>query len=857
MNMKHRRWIMLVAAIFVVALFLLPGGITKAEAAGPLTVDWRNGEECWVTAVACGTPMSLIDNHFAGYYSISSPNYVEFSSVEVALPEGFYYMDGSTSKQADNICDAVYPYTGVAPNDRYYGGYNDTEEIMMPYLPDAKAGDVYYLTITYTGRVYPTYPDYYYSNYYYDFTQTVEVPILKVLDAWDAVAVTDDRLGTVTLKWDDTMITNDYSQQAAEFCAILSQLAYSGEVTQTGYDYGQIMDVLEKLGCQNIQAINVADNFDKNNMGKYLAEKWIEKDGKLTKIILAIGRGTDTLLEWEGNLNVGSEAVHAGFRAAANSLYSYASGRYYYDMRIGLPMDCFIFFTGHSKAAAAANLAAHWANEKGLNCVAYTFATPTVDKGIDTTASGEKGIYNWVYYQDMIRNAPTMYRYGRYGSTKIFGFDTPSEGYLGMNGEDSYWMDSCGRIHRVRNGFTMQEYINSILYTADMDDISSSVVVAIGLVRSLDIKTESAEISHLMPIYYEAVKKGWPACDVDEMNSRTFDAYTELCKSFLDLPLPRVIRHVFYCPVNVYIYDSDGELVGFIIADRCWQNDDNLILNTLLDSKVVMYSEDMEGQYTFKVEGYADGTVTHSTTYYSMDGTNEMLVSQSVPVANGQTLTFATDPHGDSGYTTYTDEAEIEEVVYDLLGVEPEADMPFTDVQPGAWYYDYVDYVYQNGLMNGVSDTSFAPDGNMTRSMLATVIYRAAGSHDLPDEMPFTDVPADSWYNDAVNWAYINKIVNGTSSTTFSPDAQITREQIVTMFYRYAQNWQCDTGIRADLSGYNDAGTINDYAKDAFRWAVEAGIINGTTDTTLSPKDNATRAQCAAIMQRFNQYIGQ
>lgn len=183
---------------------------------------------------------------------------------------------------------------------------------------------------------------------------------------------------------------------------------------------------------------------------------------------------------------------------------------------------------------------------------------------------------------------------------------------------------------------------------------------------------------------------------------------------------------------------------------------------------------------------------------------------------------------------------------------KPSTKFPFTDVKSGTWYYNAVKYTYDNGLMNGVSDTKFDPEGTMTRGMLVTVLYRYDGSPSVSGKSnPFKDVKSGAWYTDAVKWAYANGITMGTSATKFSPDDKITREQIVTIFYRYADYKNLNVTNLASLSGYRDAGKVADYAKTAFQWAVANGIVNGTSSTTLSPRNNATRAECATIIQRF------
>ncbi len=182
------------------------------------------------------------------------------------------------------------------------------------------------------------------------------------------------------------------------------------------------------------------------------------------------------------------------------------------------------------------------------------------------------------------------------------------------------------------------------------------------------------------------------------------------------------------------------------------------------------------------------------------------------------------------------------------------AEHPFTDVADDSWYSGYVQYVYDNGLMNGTSATTFSPGKKMDRAMLVTVLYRMDGSKKAAGETPFTDVKTDSYYYDALLWAYEGQIINGTSSTKFSPYMPISREMMVTIFYRYAQYIGRDVSKEDDLSAYKDANSISSYAKTPLMWAVANGIITGTTSDTLSPKGTATRAQCAAVIQRFMEW---
>ncbi len=176
----------------------------------------------------------------------------------------------------------------------------------------------------------------------------------------------------------------------------------------------------------------------------------------------------------------------------------------------------------------------------------------------------------------------------------------------------------------------------------------------------------------------------------------------------------------------------------------------------------------------------------------------------------------------------------------------------FTDVAENAWYYDSVRYVYVNGLMNGTSDTEFAPTASLTRAMLVTVLWRLENEPVVNYLMPFDDVAEDTWYSEAVRWAVAEGIVNGVEDTKFAPDNNITREQIATIMYRYAEyKGIAPTGAWAIRLDYSDLATIADYAMDGVMYCNLKGIMTGKENNNFAPKDNATRAEIATILQRF------
>lgn len=195
------------------------------------------------------------------------------------------------------------------------------------------------------------------------------------------------------------------------------------------------------------------------------------------------------------------------------------------------------------------------------------------------------------------------------------------------------------------------------------------------------------------------------------------------------------------------------------------------------------------------------------------------------------TATFAEDPNWEDPEDPATDVSEI-----------------FTDVPANHWAQAAIQYVYDNGLMTGVSDSEFAPEATTTRAMIVSMLARMENVTSAADA-GFADVAVDDWYATAVNWAAANGIVNGISDDTFAPNDPITREQLAAMLMNYAQWKGQDTSARADLSGYSDAPST--WASEAVQWAVAEGLLAGVTDDELQPQGQATRAQVAAIMQRF------
>mgnify|MGYP004717201687 CR=1 FL=1 len=298
---------------------------------------------------------------------------------------------------------------------------------------------------------------------------------------------------------------------------------------------------------------------------------------------------------------------------------------------------------------------------------------------------------------------------------------------------------------------------------------------------------------------------------------------------------------------------------------------------TVTDNKFVMPEEAVTVSAVFARRSTGGGS-SASTTYtvkFDTDGGSEI---DSIKVTKNKTLDEPTEPTKD-GYKFggwYTDTELTKAYDFDTkvtadftlyakwtkIEVEPDDNNepttpdwvnPFTDVAESDWFYGNVEYANKNGLFSGITDTAFAPNDNITRGMFVTVLYRAEGEPEMQNKsIPFSDVKADMYYANAVNWAQQNGIVNGVTETEFAPDDNITREQMAAIMFRYAQHKGKDTtqGGMA-IREFSDYEAISDYALNAMTWAVNTKLITGKGENTLAPQDNATRAETAAILQRY------
>ena len=193
-----------------------------------------------------------------------------------------------------------------------------------------------------------------------------------------------------------------------------------------------------------------------------------------------------------------------------------------------------------------------------------------------------------------------------------------------------------------------------------------------------------------------------------------------------------------------------------------------------------------------------------------------------------------------------------------MLNKQTKIAMPFDDLQRDAWCYNEVKYTYDNGIMNGTKLTSFSPNGVVNRGQVVTVLYRLEGCPSVEGmNCDLKDV-SGAWCEDAIIWAYNNGIAKGFNDGCFRADQQVTREQLAAFLYRYADEIIYNGTISLGdgyAKSFSDEASVSAFAREAMLWAVENGIINGTTDGKLNPQGNASRAQFACMIARFEQGI--
>lgn len=299
-----------------------------------------------------------------------------------------------------------------------------------------------------------------------------------------------------------------------------------------------------------------------------------------------------------------------------------------------------------------------------------------------------------------------------------------------------------------------------------------------------------------------------------------------------------------HLPVTVQGAKTDIDCKGktatvTITADEATTN--GLTTVTYDASKLTLVQKSGAAEYNSFVP--ADGKLTFGYAYGTDAPAGTVLATLTFQVKEKTELTITTEENGDKRPGT--------EKKLTLCTCPSEA---FRDLDISSWYHEYTDYVLNRGLMQGMENGMFAPNGTLTRGMLVTTLYRMAGEPAIGEKTTFTDVAENSYYADAVAWAQGAGIALGVTDTTFAPEAFVTREQAATFLYRYvAEYLKVEPAKGADLSAYKDSGKISEFAKEAVAWATAEGLFEGFPDGTMQPLGSLTRAQMAKLLTVLDQ----
>ena len=658
----------------------------------------------------------------------------------------------------------------------------------------------------------------------------------------------------------------------------------------------------ETLGYTNVEYVNydtaLTDTSDK--VAFSMAMKHIDDGEGHTDTVIAVPlRGGGYGGEWASNFNVtmdGYYGNHVGFQRAARGVES-ALADYLTKLKAEgkLKGEVKLWFTGYSRAAATANLVAHDVSAQSSlggvpisrkNVYAYTFATPAGANIVGQDA--DDNIFNIVSPVDLVpRVAPEAWGYGRYGITLVLPTQndqklmdtyrdlsglTKSQGDLAIMPSQRVLLDGlCAdltaavpnamaylalglndELPKLMGGLLGGEPDNGYYgLDAVIDGMISLPNAVGGTLKKLlanGLTSSGVARAHHPELYLARLETG----GLDTVEDFASQARSKQIVVPLLKTIPGITGGSASGRLGVFLYDSNDDLVCSYEDGVCKGSATATVEQTA--AGVVFTLPD--GDYTMAVGSRSEGTFSFTVFSYdeeSLDGPARTVDFTDFPMQAGTVFAY-TIPAGTGGdYRGYSEDGQDQyQPDYDSLvdrGDRPLDGGPttsgFTDVPAGAYYADAVQWAVAEGITSGTSPTTFSPNSGCTRAQMVTFLWRSVGCPEPEsDYAPFRDVPADAYYRKAVLWAAGEGITTGTSATTFSPNATVTRAQTVTFLWR----WEGEPDA-AQSSGFRDV-PAGQYYSEAVSWAVAEGITNGTGATTFSPGQTCTRAQIVTFLWR-------
>ena len=554
----------------------------------------------------------------------------------------------------------------------------------------------------------------------------------------------------------------------------------------------------------------------------------VDNGGNYTLIALGL-RGHNYGGEWYGNFDVGKTGGHAGFIKAADKAMTFLK-QYIADNNITGRVK--LWTTGFSRAAATANLLGariDQGEKLGANVsitphdlYCYTFETPQGAQDSHSKDPIYDNIFNIMNPNDFVPkvsfDAWDQSRYGQDLYTPAYQIDEDYASYKpGMTAElrKMGWMSILG---------------------IDIDLIDNFQYYDLNLLNGI-VSTKEVTQTEYYNMFIEALLRDMMSSRQDMVDNVQADIQ-ELSSTLLGIDTGRLMNALvifaqkFADPMTFVRFVNSLTITGAVVNGTAVDQFVDLFMDALVEAGCANYNGD-------QVRAMLRNLAPRLLNFVAKNPTLAFnLVQNLVPIINAHfsEVTNAWLRCMPAEYFA----SQARQIAY--TG-------GYSDVFAEDWYSDEVEYCTRGGLMNGMGDGIFAPDRNTTRAEFAMVLYRLEGSPEGNGFDPFNDVIKGSWYQKAVAWAYQNGVVKGMTATTFEPDSNITREQMVTMLYRYA-NRVVPTKTSAPLTAFADASSVSGYAVAPMQWAVGVAVINGM-DGMLNPQGLTTRAQIARVLQQF------
>lgn len=641
-----------------------------------------------------------------------------------------------------------------------------------------------------------------------------------------------------TFTYSDELFTKSgytYRQDLAEMSLGLAFAAFSSKDSQYSDKYAtgnrNFVSMAEQCGFENIQSNKwMFQPAETDSIGINCASKTIRDNGGSYTLIAVGVRGNNYHAEWGGNVRLDATGEHKGFALGRDQALDYLRS---YIADTGISGRVKIWIAGYSRSAAVANMVSGaldngYSLGEGVSLSPHDLYCYCYETPMGTTKNQVQGrlydnIQNIVNANDLVTYVPfDSWDFARYGVDHV----------VPTKGDDNYLNYKAKMLREFyqipNNGGNIYWPDHFQAWGIDPKDITSG---DLGKIFKVNMTQKE---------FYADLSEAITTCLVSSRAD-----YAENMQDFLIALLGDIFGKA----------DRDTSAVAMTFAKKLQDNWQKIFYSLTIPGMI------KNGTAVRLITGYlVEALQENGIVTYDLEGI-EAAVAMLVPRLSkmalkypGTTMTLLANlivimsaHFGESCLAwmrSLPDDYMTNKQTVSYVGL-------FDDVAAEAWYAPAVDYVKYGRLMYGTGSNLFQPDAQMTRAMLAQVLYELEGAPSVKGlSCPFTDV-GGSWYTDAVIWAYNAGVVAGVSATQFAPNEALTREQMVTMLFGYAGREETLSGSDGALAAYQDQASVSDWAREAMAWAVSSGVISGTSATTLSPQKIGTRAEVATVLMQF------